>query len=173
VSHTTAQAFGALALAVTDRMRDSVEGVAGHGASGPAALVALDGLAAGGSIDSLRRLLGITHSGAVRLVDRLVAARLVERRIGADARAVSIHLTPEGRRAARRVMTAREAALEQVLAALAPAERAQLDSLLSTLLGGLPAAPDEALRICRLCDTRACGHGTERCPLTRRVSVQP
>lgn len=173
MSHTTAQAFGALALAVTDRIRDSVEGVAGHAASGPAALVALDGLAAGGSIDSLRRLLGITHSGAVRLVDRLVAARLVERRIGADARAVSIHLTPEGRRVARRVMTAREAALEQVLAALAPAERAQLDSLLSTLLGGLGAAPDQALRICRLCDMRACGHGTDRCPLTRRVSVQP
>jgi len=153
-------------------MRASVEGAAGHGASGPAALVALDGLAAGGSIDSLRRLLGITHSGAVRLVDRLVAARLVERRIGADARAVSIHLTPEGRRAARRVMTAREAALEQVLAVLEPAERAQLDSLLPTLLGGLAAAPDEALRICRLCDMRACGHGTDRCPLTRSQSVQ-
>ena len=53
VSHTTANAFGALALAVADRMHEAVAGVAGHGASGPAALVALDGLAAGGSIDSL------------------------------------------------------------------------------------------------------------------------
>jgi DNA-binding MarR family transcriptional regulator len=173
VSHTTAQAFGALALAVTDRMRESVEGVAGQGASGPAALAALDGPVAGGSIDSLRRLLGITHSGAVRLVDRLAAARLVERRIGADARAVSIHLTPEGRRVARRVLTAREASLEQVLAVLEPAQRAQLDGVLSTLLAGLAAGPDEALRMCRLCDMRACGHGTERCPLTRSASVEP
>jgi hypothetical protein len=102
-----------------------------------------------------------------------VAGRLVERRIGADARAVSIHLTPEGRRAARRVMTAREAALEQVLSALEPAQRAQLDSLLSTLLGGLAAEPDDALRICRLCDMRTCGHGTERCPLTRSQRAEP
>src|SRR3954469_13178902 len=95
VSHTTPQTFGALVLAVGDRVRESIEAVAGQGAAGPAALAARDGLAGGGSIDSLRRILGITHSGAVRLVDRLAAAGLVERRIGADARAVSIHLTPE------------------------------------------------------------------------------
>jgi MarR family transcriptional regulator, negative regulator of the multidrug operon emrRAB len=80
--------------------------VAGHGASGPAALVALDGEAGGGSIDALRRILGITHSGTVRLVDRLAGAGLVERRVGADARAVALHLTPQGRRLARRVLAA-------------------------------------------------------------------
>src|SRR4051794_15811379 len=64
VSHTTVQTFGALALAVGDRVRESVEAVAGQGASGPAAIVALDGLAGGGSIDSLPRGLGLTPSGA-------------------------------------------------------------------------------------------------------------
>jgi DNA-binding MarR family transcriptional regulator len=152
-------------------MRDAAESVAGHGASAPAALIALDGLAGGGSIDSLRRLLGITHSGAVRLVDRLAAARLVERRVGSDARAVSIHLTPEGRRMARRVLTAREAALEQVLSVLEPEERERLDSLVSTLAGGLAESPEEALRICRLCDMRGCGHGTPRCPVSRKGRV--
>ncbi len=110
MSHTTGNTFGALSLAVADRTRAAVEAVARHGASGPAALVALDGYAGGESIDSLRRILGITHSGAVRLVDRLAAAGLVERRVGPDARAVSIHLTPVGRRTARRVLAAREAA---------------------------------------------------------------
>jgi MarR family transcriptional repressor of emrRAB len=151
VSHTTLNAFGALSLAVADRMQEAMAAVAGHGASGPAALVALDGAAGGGTIDALRRLLGITHSGAVRLVDRLAAAGLVERRVGADARAVSLHLTPQGRRAARRVLAAREAVLEQVLAPLTPAQRAQLGPLLATMIEGI----DDA-RMCRKCDTSRC-----------------
>jgi MarR family transcriptional repressor of emrRAB len=165
VSHTTLNAFGALSLAVADRMQEATASVAGHGASGPAALVALDGVAGGGSIDALRRLLGITHSGTVRLVDRLVAAGLVERRVGADARSVAIHLTPRGRRTARRVLAAREAALEQVLSALSPAQREQLKPLLSVMLQGFDATPDTARRLCRLCDAERCGHGRGTCPV--------
>ena len=156
-------------LAVADRMQEAVAGVAGHGASGPAALVALDGLAAGGTIDALARILGLTHSGAVRLVDRLGAAHLVERRIGSDARAVSLHLTPEGRRVARRVLKAREAALEQVLVGLTPSRREQLESLLSAMFPALVATEEEARRACRQCDARGCGHGRESCPVTRAL----
>jgi MarR family transcriptional repressor of emrRAB len=166
VSHTTLNAFGALSLAVADRMQEAMAGVAGHGASGPAALVALDGVAGGGSIDTLRRLLGITHSGAVRLVDRLAAGGLVERRVGADARTVAIHLTPQGRRTARRVLAAREAALEQVLSPLSTGQRDQLKSLLSAMLRGFEATPETARRICRLCDADRCGHERGTCPAT-------
>jgi MarR family transcriptional repressor of emrRAB len=155
VSHASLNAFGALSLAVADRMQEAMASVAGHGASGPAALVALDGETGGGSIDALRRLLGITHSGTVRLVDRLAAAGLVERRVGADARAVAIHLTPQGRRTARRVLAAREAALEQVLVALSPAQRRHFEPLVAALVQGL-ADP----RICRMCDAERC----ENCP---------
>jgi DNA-binding MarR family transcriptional regulator len=151
VSHTFVNAFGALSLAVVDRMNTAMAGVSGHGASGPAALMALDGAAGGASIDTLRRLLGLTHSGTVRLVDRLAEAGLVERRIGADARAVAIHLTPQGRRTARRVIAAREAALAQVLAPLSRAQRVQLESLLAAMIAGLGDG-----RICRACDTARC-----------------
>jgi len=162
-------AFGALSLAVADRMREAMASVAGHGASGPAALVALDGLAGGASIDALRRLLGLTHSGTVRLVDRLAGAGLVERRVGPDARTVSLHLTPRGRRTARRVLAAREAALEQVLAPLSPAQREQLESLLSTLFQGLEPTRESAPRICRLCDADRCGHARGDCLVTRQL----
>jgi hypothetical protein len=101
----------------------------------------------------------------VRLVDRLAAAGLVERRVGADARSVSVHLTAPGRRVARRVAAAREAALEQVLAGLPAARREQLLSLLSAVLQGLAAEPAEARRACRLCDGRACGRGRGECPI--------
>jgi MarR family transcriptional repressor of emrRAB len=169
VSHTTLNAFGALSLAVADRMQEAMASVAGHGASGPAALVALDGLAGGTSIDALRRMLGITHSGTVRLVDRLAGAGLVERRVGPDARTVSLHLTPPGRRTARRVLAAREAALEQVLAGLSPAQREQLKSLLSAMIAGLDPTRGSAPRICRLCDAERCGHGRGDCLVTRDI----
>jgi MarR family transcriptional regulator, negative regulator of the multidrug operon emrRAB len=169
VSHTTLNAFGALSLAVADHVQEAMASVAGHGASGPAALVALDGPAGGGSIDALRRTLGITHSGTVRLVDRLAAAGLAERRVGSDARAVAVHLTPQGRRTARRVLAAREAALEQVLSALSSTQREQLEALLSAILQELDATPAAARRICRLCDVQRCGHERGTCPVTAAV----
>jgi MarR family transcriptional regulator, negative regulator of the multidrug operon emrRAB len=160
-----ANVLGSLALAITSRINEEAERSAALGASAPSALVALDGYLTGQPIDALRRVLGITHSGTVRLVDRLVAAGLVERRVGADARSVAIYLTPRGRRTARRVLAAREAALEQVLSALSPAQREQLKPLLSAMLQGFDATPDTARRLCRLCDAERCGHGRGTCPV--------
>ena len=115
-------AFGALAVEVADRVQKAGNP---HGASVPAALAALHGLAAGQSIDSLARVVGLSHSGAVRLVDRLSETGFAERRMGADGRAVALQLTPEGRRAARRVLAQREAAIERrCLRARLPGEQA-------------------------------------------------
>ena len=102
-------------------------------------------------------MVGLTHSGAVRLVDRLVAAGLAERRVGTDGRAVALQLTPEGRRSARRVLSRREAAVEGVLAPLTPSERATLAALHERLLGSLTSGQVERRRVCRLCDVEACG----------------
>ena len=150
-------ALGALALEVGRRVQEAGEAASPHGASVPAALTALHGLTGGQSIDALRRVVGLTHSGAVRLVDRLAAAGLVERRVGADGRAVALQLTPEGRRAARRVLARREAAIESVLAPLTARERADLARLHARLLGSLADGQQDRRRVCRLCDVDACG----------------
>jgi MarR family transcriptional regulator, negative regulator of the multidrug operon emrRAB len=159
-------AFGALAVEVARRIQEAGERAGPHGASVPAALASLHGLGAGQSIDDLRRIVGLTHSGAVRLVDRLAGAGLVERRAGADQRSVALHLTPEGRRAARRVLARREAAIEQVLAPLTASDRAVLARLHEHLLGELTEGPRSRRRVCRLCDVEACGRD---CP-TRRAN---
>jgi MarR family transcriptional regulator, negative regulator of the multidrug operon emrRAB len=153
-------AFGALALEVAGRVTGAGNP---YGASVSAALTALHGLVGGGSIDELAKVVGLSHSGAVRLVDRLSAAGLAERRVGADGRTVALQLTPEGRRAARRVLVQREAAIERVLAALATAERATLATLLERLLAHLAPSQQGRRRVCRLCDTDACGRD---CPAT-------
>jgi MarR family transcriptional regulator, negative regulator of the multidrug operon emrRAB len=150
-------ALGALAVEVARRVQDAGESASPHGASVPAALVALHGLTGGQSIDALRHVVGLTHSGAVRLVDRLAVAGLVERRVGADGRAVALQLTPEGRRAARRVLARREAALESVLAPLTARDRADLARINERLLRSLTEGQQERRRVCRLCDVEACG----------------
>src|SRR5689334_2990208 len=129
-----ANLVGAAALALADRVQSAVEQAGGHGASGPAALAALHGTAAGASIDALARIVGLTHSGAVRLVDRLEAGGLVERRRGADHRSTALWLTPRGRRAASRVLAQRTAVIDSVLAELPVPERAALVRVSARLL---------------------------------------
>jgi MarR family transcriptional repressor of emrRAB len=160
-----ANLLGALALALADRVQAAVARAGGRGPSAPAALVALHGHSAGASIDVLRRIVGLTHSGAVRLVDKLAADGLVERRPGADQRSVAIWLTPAGRRVARRILAQREAALETALADLPAGDRAALVRAAERLLPQLVDVPDAERRICRLCDTDACGRPRGHCPV--------
>jgi DNA-binding MarR family transcriptional regulator len=167
VAHTNAREanlLGTLSLAVAGRMESAI--ASPPGPSGPAALAALDGYLGGEPIDALRQVLGLTHSGAVRLVDRLVDAGLARRRRGADARTVAVTLTAAGRAAAQAVRSAREAALEDTLAVLSPAERATLCALHEKLLAGLTSDRASARRLCRLCDAEACGHERGTCPVT-------
>jgi DNA-binding MarR family transcriptional regulator len=160
-----ANLVGAVALALADRVQEAAAQAGGHGASGAAALAALHGPAQGASIDGLRRIVGLTHSGAVRLVDRLAAAGLVERRAGADQRSVALRLTPAGRRAARRVLAQRAAVVESALASLPAADRAALVHMAERLLPVLAGDADGERRVCRLCDADACGRPAGLCPM--------
>jgi hypothetical protein len=101
------------------------------------------------------------------VVDRLVAAGLAERRPGADRRAVSVGLTEAGREAAARACEARAEVLEEALARLDPAERAELARLHGKVLAALTDGRAAAGNICRLCDAHACGHFEGRCPVTQ------
>jgi MarR family transcriptional repressor of emrRAB len=162
-----ANLLGALSLAVADRLEAATRMAAAHGGSAPAALAALDTFLDGSSIDALRKPLGLTHSAAVRLVDRLAVAGFVRRGAGEDGRSVGVFLTPAGRRSAAQVQHSRMHALAEVLAPLDAAEREQLTHVHEKLLGGLTSGRADAARICRLCDAGACGHEEGRCPVTR------
>ena len=163
--------LGALSLAVADHMSDAVAAAADQSLTAAAALSALEHFADGCSIDRLRRILGLTSSGTVRLIDRLVAAGEVRRREGPDGRTTSIELTAAGRRAARRVTAARGAVLDDALGDLSPAERADLERLAARVLEGMvrhklarDAGGESTRWICRLCDLGACGRDAGHCP---------
>jgi DNA-binding MarR family transcriptional regulator len=173
VDHTSARQanlLGTLALAVSGRVEAAVETASPHGPSAPAALCALEGYLGGEPIDALARVLGLTHSGAVRVVDRLAAAGLLARSRGADGRSVAVTLTAAGRRAAMEIRAARESALAEALAVLDAGERRALTELNEKLLAGLTSDRASARRICRLCDIEACGHERGICPVTEAVA---
>ena len=162
-STRTANLLGAHALVVADRMRDA----AGMELSSAAVLSALETFADGASIDQLRRVLGLSHSGGVRIVRRLASQGLVAREADpTDRRAVRLHLTAEGRRAARGVIAARKETLAALLAPLGTREAAELERLLERLLAAVTDDREAANRICRLCDPDVCGH-PEGCPVTQ------
>jgi MarR family transcriptional repressor of emrRAB len=119
----------------------------------------------GERVDALRQVLGLSPSGVVRGVDRLVAAGLVERRGGSgDAREVLIHPTRRGVRVAERILAARARVVDELLRGLTGRERAELVRLFEKLLTALASDREAARRICRLCDHPACERS--RCPVS-------
>ena len=160
-----ANVVGALALVLTDRMTDAVEGAADQAATGAVALSALHHFLREPTIDLLRQVLGLTHSGTVRLVDRLEGGGLVRRGPGQDGRTTTVRLTAAGRRAAARVTGSRGGLLHDALETLTPAEQEQLADLSGRVLVGLRRGSGGTRWTCRLCDTGACGRALGRCPV--------
>lgn len=176
----TANVLGALSLAIADRMNTAVEAIAALGPSAPAALAALHEFLDAGSVTQLSSVLGLTHSGTVRLVDRLGAEGLVERVRAEDGRAVSVVLTRRGRHMAAQILQTREQSLASALAGLSPDEVDNLAAVLDTMLTTvtLARAEERSARtidrprpwLCRLCDFASCGRSEGNCPVNNAVT---
>jgi DNA-binding MarR family transcriptional regulator len=167
-SEHSANVLGALALKLGDRMSAAVAEAAGEPESGATTLSWLANFVAQPHVGLLHQMLGLTPSGAVRLIDRLEADGHLRRGPGADGRSTSVRLTARGRRTAQRVSAARLAVLSDALAVLSDEERETLDALAGKVLVGLKRDATATRFMCRLCDARACGHAEGACPVAQR-----
>lgn len=156
----TANLLGVVGLAVADSIEDTARDILNHAGETPAALVII-GYGLGPSNDQLRRILGLSHPGSVRLVDRLVADGLVERREGRDKRAIALHLTEQGATLREKLLKGRLAAIKPLLTALTDCEQEALAALLHKMLSSMEATDLERCTLCRLCDDRVCTN----CPI--------
>jgi MarR family transcriptional regulator, negative regulator of the multidrug operon emrRAB len=154
--------LGALSVALADRIAAATEEALGESATAVAALVNAAQFP-GISIEELRHCLGLSHSAAVRVVDRLAARGLVERRPGAHGPAVALRATARGERLATRVLDIRREVVREVAG---DALTGDLDSVLGAMLARLTIDPEAGDRACRLCDVGVCP--TERCPVAER-----
>jgi len=168
----TLNLLGAMALSVVDSFSAAVEANAGHGGETPAALVTL-GVEPGLSINQLRQILALSHPGTVRLIDRLEAQNLVERRAGADGKEVpggggTWRATwPHRRREKRKtILTERRNQLQIAVSALTSDERTLLTKLLEKMLTAMTTSELQAFTICRLCEEEVCPG--DRCPVEQQ-----
>ena len=163
--------LASLSLNLADEAAAALERVSGLTGSATAALLALEEFLGGSHVGRLADALGLTHSGAVRLVSQLEAQGLAVRTVGVDRRRVEVRLTARGRRRARAARAARDAVLHETTSALLEDEAATLERLLAKLVEVRVAARVADRRAgestpwwCRTCNFAACGRSEGRCP---------
>ena len=160
--------FGAFALMVADDIVRATSAQAPDAGPAASALALLDH-DPGMSVRTLAKGVGLSHPGAVRLVDRLVADGFIERRGHAtDGRTVALHLTAQGESRSRTILEARNAVIAETLAVLSVDEQAVLASLAERVVRARLRDLDHAYSVCRLCEYSACS----RCPVDDQLSKQ-
>jgi DNA-binding MarR family transcriptional regulator len=157
-----------MALTLSDRIREATEAATGMAGGIPAALVSLREWADGSSVDVLAETMRVSHSRAVRVVDRLEAAGLARREPDpSDGRRALVWLEPAGRDLAERALEARSRVLHFAVAELDAGDAHDLERLLGALLDATTVDARAAMGTCRLCDAHVCGHYEGTCPVTR------
>lgn len=169
-----ANVLGAFALVVSDEIARRVLAASGMPSMSDASAVsALGQFLDGGTIDRVHQVLGVTPSGAVRLVDRLAEAELVTREPGPDKRSRAVRLTNEGHRRSDDVRAARSSYLLALTDDLRADEVALLRTLLARIIAVVVARKDGGPWTCRLCDLSACRRSLGECPTYNAAAAHP
>jgi DNA-binding MarR family transcriptional regulator len=166
----TSNLFGALALAVADKLRETVESTSGYIAAAPSAIVQI-GTNPNESIDRLRQTLGLSHSAAVRITERLESDGLVQKTRGADGRVAMLALTPAGRAVMYDILLNRRSMLNAALKDLEGDDWAALSRIAEKVMPRLVASRNDSDHVCRLCDEDVCPY--DRCPVEPVGGFQP
>jgi DNA-binding MarR family transcriptional regulator len=163
--------LASLSLNLAEEAVAALERASGLTGSATAGLLALEEFLDQSHIGRLANALGLTHSGAVRLVSQLEAEGLAVRHVGVDRRRVEVRLTARGRRRARAARAARDAVVHETTSGLNEDDAAALEELLAKLIEVRVAtrvanrrAGKSAAWWCRTCDFGACGRPEGRCP---------
>ncbi|WP_170131646.1 MarR family winged helix-turn-helix transcriptional regulator [Quadrisphaera granulorum] len=161
--------LGAFAVAVDDAVRDALTRTLHLDHTAAAALLVVRERP-GRPIGDLAASLDLTHSGAVRTVNRLADKDLLERGAGPDGRSRGLTLTPAGREATERALEARGQLLDELLGTLSASQQEAFVAGLEVLLARMPHTQQEAWRICRTCEHDAC-RGVD-CPVGSAIRAR-
>jgi len=159
----TSNVVAAWTLALYDRLRDEMRrlGLEQRDLEALTLVATHDGC----SVDWLRARLGLTHSGTVRLVDRLAQRALLVRGRSSD-RTVPLHATPAGGDLLRGWAKGRDRVVASALGGLPDDARQVLVAAMSAVLQDTPRSRTQADATCRTCTWSACGRD---CPVDHSV----
>ncbi|WP_153811007.1 MarR family winged helix-turn-helix transcriptional regulator [Paraglaciecola arctica] len=139
----------------------------GRSQSHEAALVAINNHP-NETIDVLSKVLGLSHSGAVRLINTLEKENLVMRHKSArDARAIVLCTTNAGSERVQKILDSRERVTAQMLKSFDDRQKQDFLRLLKVAMSNLTQEQIEARRICRLCNEGVCRKSG--CPVENSV----
>lgn len=158
--------LGALAVGLADRISAATEEALDESATTVAALATVAQYP-GASIEQLRHTLALSHSATVRVVDRLAARGLVDRRPSRRGPAVALVATATGEELAARVLDVRHRVVQEAMGDSLPGD---LRGAITAMLAELTVDPLAGNRVCRLCDLRKCPQ--DRCPVAERQRSQ-
>ena len=147
--------LGAFGVALSESLDEAFDEACAVGDSAPAALILIHENP-DTRIEALARYLELSHSGTVRLIDRLVEAGWVAREACEDKRAVVLVLTKAGARVAQRLLEGRHKRLAKALDGVSAADRKVLERLVPQMLSNLVNDRATADHTCRYCDTGVC-----------------
>ena len=169
--------LASLSLNLAEEGQQALERASGLSGSAAVALLALEEFLGGAHVGRLADVLGLTHSGAVRLVTQLERDGLAERHTGVDRRRVNVQLTAQGVRRARAARSARDEVIASATGKLTAADGQALEALLESLVSARVASRIDARRAgesgawwCRACDFAACGRDQGACPAQRAAA---
>ncbi|WP_025562940.1 MarR family transcriptional regulator [Psychromonas sp. SP041] len=164
----TANLLGAFASMISTRIEQGITDLGGHSLSHETALVTIYNHP-NESIGVLSKVLGLTHSGAVRLINTLEKEQLVQRyKCENDARAIVLRVTNTGQERAKEVLRVREQVTTQVLNLLTIEQQEVLVPMLESVLGSFTEGQQGARRLCRMCNEQVCR--PQGCPVEIAVA---
>ena len=148
--------IGTFATSVSNDIEKQIAELGGRSLSHEAALVTIYNHP-NETIDVLSKVLGLTHSGAVRLINTLEKEAFVERQKSAkDARSVVLCVTDKGCKRVELILKNRETATSKILNNFNAEQKQSFLSLIEIALGSLTSAQIEARKICKLCNEGVC-----------------
>lgn len=160
----TANLLNVLGATLTDALAEVAGGE--RGASETAALITIASYP-GQSIKTLALILGLSHSAAVRLVEKLGDDGLVTVARGQDRRQLLVSITAAGRALTAAILDRRRARLVAMLGALDAEETRQLARLMEKMIAAETRSPSDGDRLCRFCDLANCPQ--EICPVEQEA----
>ncbi len=161
-----ANLLGAVSVVVQDALTE-----AGASDSRAAAILCI-GSHPNESIENLSRALGLSHSGTVRLVDRLDREGVVDRaRTEQDRRTSQLRLSSQGLIEFEQILDHRRQAIGGLIEDLPAVATRGLIQALETILSARTTSRADARRTCRLCAEQDCR--PTGCPVEIAASRQP
>ena len=159
---------GAFATMASNEIEKEISDLGGRSLSHETALVVIHNHP-NETIDILSRVLSLTHSGAVRLINTLESEGFVQRHKSAkDARSVVLSVTSAGRARVQSILNSREKITLKLLESFDEIQQQNFLNLLEIAMGNLTSEKIKALQICKLCNEGACRK--QGCPVEKSVS---